>query len=867
MEDDLIDGIVRQFGPNVTKINLSRNGLRGLGHIEKISPCLEKLNLSQNDLVDIRPLGGLTTLIDLNISENNITDVAALTSLTLLQNLNLSGNNISSATALAALSPHLTQLKSLHLDGNPLCNTLGYPYPILSLFPSLETLDGVVRSSATMNQTVSAPSSSIAVLHPAADNTAALRAQLETMERAFEMQERALTGSGADAARKMAAAVSAENMDAFDLPDFNTQVETFPYLKLLTLWRKKAMESMTQLAVTQKHLQQSLATLKDDRSKHGQQMKAQQLTALSYKEKGCATDEKAAFLQSKLDETESKLFQEVRYRAIVDRERQDGQCKLRELRSFLDKSKGQIEEEAVSAMLRVDQAARRLKAYESRLLIATERVQFAAALVAQKEVVQRNTAAAMEAGRRIQYVEKTDPTDDAADENEEDADRDALLSDMTLRPEVESLLRTIFRKLDQGDSGSVPVKVLLTYIAGSEEQSGDSSNAVRDAMGLTQWKQLLSGLRAAPERSDMTWGEFLLLLLPTIQEKLVALRPSELEDLRLAGLWGDAEWGMIPLALPKDFPLAPHVEGSSSSTQQIAEIRRLQTERKYLFERVQEMSRTLERRAEAIKGHFEQELRRGRLKESRLQSQVSELKTGLDLAEKRLHNAAESHTSIHKTATERIAALEQELSECRELVNSRRNTESRAMEATLVEEKAKFARLETEHHLLQRELGKKDIKSKGLQRDVMRLQAQVAHLAEDKARLVQEAEHEKVDQAAEIKGLKELWASEKKSLETRITELESAAQTSEAAPEPLPQPVPLGRTEAPRGTDEFENVRRQMQLIREEAEVAGRNKASAEAGQEQLRSIVSAGGMGQSDVYAAHLNKLLRLAEEAISKN
>jgi hypothetical protein len=37
--------------------------------------------------------------------------------------------------------------------------------------------------------------------------------------------------------------------------------------------------------------------------------------------------------------------------------------------------------------------------------------------------------------------------------------------------------------------------------------------------------------------------------------------------------------------------------------------------------------------------------------------------------------------------------------------------------------------------------------------------------------------------------------------------------------------------------------------------------------QEQLRKVVSAGGLGQTDVYAVHLNKLLRLAEEAISKS
>jgi Leucine-rich repeat (LRR) protein len=47
-------------------------GLRSILHIDRIGAHLEKLNLSQNDLVDIRPLGGLTTLRELNLCENNM---------------------------------------------------------------------------------------------------------------------------------------------------------------------------------------------------------------------------------------------------------------------------------------------------------------------------------------------------------------------------------------------------------------------------------------------------------------------------------------------------------------------------------------------------------------------------------------------------------------------------------------------------------------------------------------------------------------------------------------------------------------------------------------------------------------------------
>ena len=91
LDDDLISGIVAKFGANVTRINLSSNGLRGLGNIEKISPCLEKLNLACNDLVDVRPLQNLSTLTELDLSENSRSDISALAALTRPERINLSG--------------------------------------------------------------------------------------------------------------------------------------------------------------------------------------------------------------------------------------------------------------------------------------------------------------------------------------------------------------------------------------------------------------------------------------------------------------------------------------------------------------------------------------------------------------------------------------------------------------------------------------------------------------------------------------------------------------------------------------------------------------------------------------------------------
>ena len=899
LDDEFIQGIVARFGATVTRINLSSNGLRGIGNIDKISPCLEKLNLSQNDLIDIRPLSCLATLTELNLSENSVADVSALVSLTGLETLDLSGNNISSLASLAEIAPHLNQLKSLNLFGNPVCDTLGYPLPIFSLFPSLALFDGFERqaslqtplgaafssssstvskggplsfsSSSSFSSPADAPSSS------SSTTFTALRAQLEAMERAFEMQERALNVDRLDMEAASDAA-EAEMGGIEEQPSGNS----VPFLKMLQLWRRTALESMTQLSVTQKRLQASLATLKDERAKHGQQLKAQSLTTLSYREKSAATEEKASFWESKVEELETKLTQEAKYRAIVDRERQDSQYKLRYLRSFLDQAKAQMEQDAVGALLRVDQAARSLKSFESRLLQASERVQFAAALVAQKEIILRNTAAAMEAERRIQEQAFSSPR---GDENPVLSEAPApLLSSLTLRPEVEALLRTVFRQLDTEESGAVVVEVLVAYLL-----SQNTSRMLSSTMGGAQWDSLCQGLQTLPQESTLTWGEFLLQLLPSRSEaKLAGLSARELYDLQASKIWGDFEWGLVPLLLPKDLGELGTVASSALSN---PEVRRLHAERAFLLSRVQDMSRTLDRRAEAVKGYFEQDLRRARLKESRLQAQVAELRVALESAEKRLQDASESHNAVHKSASDRAAALEQQLEELQERLSARKDSETQALETSLLEEKTRFTRLETEHSLLQRESSKREIKAKGLQRDVMRLQAQVAQLAEEKSRLQADAEKEKLDQAHEVKSINDAWNTDKQ----RVIELEMqlelwarrrreedegmvvGGQGKEAEGEGEAAAVAAGAEEEEDAgeakSDEFERVRREMRALRSTIPAVstaaltspGTERASTEASP-ALRQVLSAGGLGQADVYAVHLQKLLRLAEEAINK-
>ena len=75
---------------------------------------LKTLNLSDNSISDISPLGNLTTLLSLSLIDNSISNIAALRNLTKLGHLNISNNSISSISALR----NLTKLKDLSMAGN-----------------------------------------------------------------------------------------------------------------------------------------------------------------------------------------------------------------------------------------------------------------------------------------------------------------------------------------------------------------------------------------------------------------------------------------------------------------------------------------------------------------------------------------------------------------------------------------------------------------------------------------------------------------------------------------------------------------------------------------------------------------------------
>ena len=89
---------------------LSISNLQGIQYCRN----LERLYLSENDIVNIEPLEELSKLEYLSLEKNEIEDVLPLAKLTKLKMLALAENNISDINALAELS----DLKVLRLWGN-----------------------------------------------------------------------------------------------------------------------------------------------------------------------------------------------------------------------------------------------------------------------------------------------------------------------------------------------------------------------------------------------------------------------------------------------------------------------------------------------------------------------------------------------------------------------------------------------------------------------------------------------------------------------------------------------------------------------------------------------------------------------------
>ena len=237
------------------------------------------------------------------------------------------------------------------------------------------------------------------------------------------------------------------------------------------------------------------------------------------------------------------------------------------------------------------------------------------------------------------------------------------ISSLRISPQVESLLRSIFRNLDPNDTGMVVLSLLLSSIlndygvsssSSSSSSSSDGGSGINNnnndnvtnhsidyqkkfknmveftsslsslgilisrALGIDRLYLLIKLLLKLPSSYDLTWGEFLLQLIPTVTSSSsssfhnssksrgvdkniivdssnknlgvdnnddfydenndddrndemmstasngCALTIEEMKELRSLGLLGDLDWGVLPLALPSNINTLLASSSSSS---------------------------------------------------------------------------------------------------------------------------------------------------------------------------------------------------------------------------------------------------------------------------------------------------------------
>lgn len=131
----------------VKKIDASVNAFINLNGFLRFVH-LKHLNLSNNHITSIYGVDMLQSLKTLELANNSITDVSALAECKKLKNVDLSTNRLDSLFDCINVLKKCEQLRSLKLNGNPLCMTYLYKQEVCLQLRFLELFDGEPLSDA-----------------------------------------------------------------------------------------------------------------------------------------------------------------------------------------------------------------------------------------------------------------------------------------------------------------------------------------------------------------------------------------------------------------------------------------------------------------------------------------------------------------------------------------------------------------------------------------------------------------------------------------------------------------------------------------------------------------------------------------------
>jgi hypothetical protein len=482
------------------------------------------------------------------------------------------------------------------------------------------------------------------------------------------------------------------------------------------------------------------------------------------------------------------------------------QQQLQRTQQYLTLFKRDADARAVTQSATVMRATEKLARYEERITAAAERVSFAAAMVAQREVTVRNNMAILNAERRMLAGSTSAGVSRSAEGSAGSGNE--VRPEFSLSAEAESFLLAVFTALDPQDSGRVSAQLLVDCFFQPPDEENDSGTAdalgeathstrvaltptghdVAVAVGSGLWQNLSHALLNTVDReTDLTWAELLLHLLPSRGQseasiaaaaplRATTLTAQDLRGLRDQGLLGDTAWGVLPLQLPGATQARTAPSANTPGTTS-AEVVRLRRERTYLLQRLQDMSRTLERRAEGIRAYFEASINREKLVAERAVLQLSEAQRSLMEARARVNELEVRLQESQERYRTHLPQLQDEVQALQERLELRQTEAVTRAQVALAAQVEKVTALEAQITTLTGAAAKKDVKIRTLERQVTELtKAQTTKAVEmDRLReLLLQKDNELQEATA---ALEERWGSERGQMSDTIAQLQQERST------------------------------------------------------------------------------------------
>eukprot|EP01031_Cornospumella_fuschlensis_P034657 gene34657-41971_t len=446
LDEGFIISVREKYGEDISKINLSNNGLQDLGSIGKLHNLI-KINLSKNNLQDVSALQSLKKLTELNLADNEISKIDSLEPLKSLESLDLRGNRIVSLNDIKVLTS-LSCLFSIQLAGNAICLSEDYPHGVFALQDNLQYVDTWTREDVmkSSSKTASSPSQSTPVpssntntnastyiLHSAPPPLTAaegLEAQCAALREALDIQEKTMVSTQTSPVtptsllrqhslhtvmkrKKEESNHTADDHVLVHLPSFQiTPLQTstpspnnFPYLQLLARWRECVVKLNVQLQLQGKELKAQHEEFARFRTSSAQKILQLESSSSSMQLKLKSAQEREAYLGEKLKILEREITAVSEKEEGARRQLNDTKKSLLQLRSCLVHFTASVWPQLqVQLQHQLQLQHERLARCGGRVLSCQEHLGFLAHRFNLREVAFRNNLAAWEVEKKMFFL-------------------------------------------------------------------------------------------------------------------------------------------------------------------------------------------------------------------------------------------------------------------------------------------------------------------------------------------------------------------------------------------------------------------------------------------------------------------------------